>query len=36
MGYGLPKNVEIDGKEYEIRYDFRVIQIGRASCRERV
>ena len=25
MGYGLPKNVEIDGKEYEIRYDFRVI-----------
>ena len=25
MGYGLPKSVEINGEEYEIRYDFRVI-----------
>lgn len=25
MGYGLPKKVEIDGNEFEIRYDFRVI-----------
>ena len=25
MGYGLPKSVEINGQEYAIRYDFRVI-----------
>lgn len=25
MGYGLPKSVEINGREYAIRYDFRVI-----------
>lgn len=25
MGYGLPKSVEIDGQEFAIRYDFRVI-----------
>lgn len=25
MSYGLPKSVEIDGQEFEIRYDFRVI-----------
>ena len=25
MGYGLPKSVEINGEEFPIRYDFRVI-----------
>ena len=25
MGYGLPKSVEIDGQEFAVRYDFRVI-----------
>lgn len=25
MSYGLPKTVEIDGEEFAIRYDFRVI-----------
>lgn len=25
MGYGLPKSVEIDGEDFAIRYDFRVI-----------
>lgn len=25
MSYGLPKSVEIDGKEFAIRYDYRVI-----------
>lgn len=25
MGYGLPKSVEIDGHEFAVRYDFRVI-----------
>lgn len=25
MGYGLPKSIEIEGKSFEIRYDFRVI-----------
>ena len=25
MGYRLPKSVEIDGKEFAVRYDFRVI-----------
>ena len=25
MDYGLPKSVEIDGEEFAIRYDYRVI-----------
>ena len=25
MSYGLPKSVEIDGQEFAIRYDYRVI-----------
>lgn len=25
MSYGLPKSVEIDGQEFSIRYDYRVI-----------
>lgn len=25
MGYGLPKSVEIDGEEFSVRYDYRVI-----------
>ena len=25
MKYGLPKSVEIDGQEFAIRYDYRVI-----------
>ena len=25
MSYGLPKSVEINGKEFAIRYDYRVI-----------
>ena len=25
MSYGLPKTVEIDGEEFTIRYDYRVI-----------
>ena len=25
MRYGLPKTVEIDGEEFAIRYDYRVI-----------
>ena len=25
MSYGLPKSVDIDGQEFAIRYDYRVI-----------